>query len=288
MFQGLYAQSGIKVKATVDKPRILIGEHFVLNLEVDVPENEAIRFFIIDTIPHFEFLDKKSIDTNNTSNGTILTQQVRMTSFDSGRWVIPAFVLQGNIATDSIPIDVSFSSPFDPNQEYHDVKDVMDVEMKDKKEEEWWWWAAGGALLLILALYLLLRKKPKPKPVLVIPVDPYKDAMDELDKLEKNRPDTKRYYSVLVDTFRLYISRKKGITSLQKTTDDLVVQLKQLELGKSEFDRLAQALRLSDFVKFAKYEPEAVDDRQTMETIRESIRVIEKSTPDTGKKEGGG
>ena len=112
--------------------------------------------------------------------------------------------------------------------------------------------------------------------------------MDELDKLEKNRPDTKRYYSVLVDTFRLYISRKKGITSLQKTTDDLVVQLKQLELGKSEFDRLAQALRLSDFVKFAKYEPEAVDDRQTMETIRESIKVIEKSTPDTGKKEGGG
>ena len=153
------AQNGTRVKASVDKSQVLIGEHILLKLEADIPENEVISFFSIDTIPHFEILQKEKIDTSNTSTGTLLTQTIRLTSFDSGHWVIPSFVLVEKLATDSLPMDIGFSSPFDPNQEYHDIKDVMDVELE--KESDWWWWyAAGGALLvIILILWLLLRKK---------------------------------------------------------------------------------------------------------------------------------
>ena len=44
------------VKATVDKNKILIGEHIRLRLEADIPESELIQFFTIDTLPHFEIL----------------------------------------------------------------------------------------------------------------------------------------------------------------------------------------------------------------------------------------
>ena len=77
----------------------------------------------------------------------------------------------------------------------------------------------------------------------------------------------------------MYVARKKGISSLQKTTDDLVVQLKELDLEKNSFEKLSKALRLSDFVKFAKYQPAPDDDRIAWETIRESIISIEKSAP---------
>jgi hypothetical protein len=273
--QALWAQSGVKVKARVDRNKILIGEHFTLYLEADIPETEAIRFFDLDTLPHFEFLEKQKIDTSNTSEGTVLKQEIRMTSFDSGRWVIPAMVLDQGISTDSIVMEVVFSSPFDPNQPYHDIKDVLDVEVEEK--EDWWWYAAGGGLLLLLLiLWLVLRKKPvkvKPPPP---PVNAYEEAMNDLARLQKEKTAPKIYYSSLVDIFRLYIARKKGISSLQKTTDDLVVQLKSLSIPHQDFDPMAQALRLSDYVKFAKYVPAAEDDRSSMTAIKNAIEAIEK------------
>ena len=268
-------QQGITVTATVDRQKILIGEPIELRLTANIPENEAIRFFHVDTIPHFEFLEKRKIDTSNTSNGTRLTQLIRITSFDSGQWVIPSFILADTIATDSIPVDISFSA-FDPNQPYHDIKDVIDVEEENKKQ--WWWFAIGGGLLLLLILYLVLRKRTRPVArVESPPVDPYKEAMTELAALQGSRPEIKQFYSSLVDIFRLYVYRRKGLLSLQKTTDDLVVQLREISLNKEQFDRLAQALRLSDFVKFAKYVPTETDNVNSFDAIRESIINIEKS-----------
>ncbi|HEY6064151.1 MAG TPA: hypothetical protein VIV35_11110, partial [Chitinophagaceae bacterium] len=81
----------------------------------------------------------------------------------------------------------------------------------------------------------------------------------------------------LTDIFRLYIFRKKGILSLQKTTADLILQLRDLPFSKEQFDKLSQALRLSDFVKFAKYVPAADDNRNCFEEIRNSIMTIEKT-----------
>ncbi|HEY6504327.1 MAG TPA: hypothetical protein VIZ28_10160, partial [Chitinophagaceae bacterium] len=95
-------------------------------------------------------------------------------------------------------------------------------------------------------------------------------------KLQNERTDRKQYYSALVDVFRVYILKKKGIHSLQKTTDDIVVQLKGIPVAKELFEKLSQALRLSDFVKFAKYVPSAEDDTNTFETIKNSITAIEK------------
>ncbi len=270
------AQSGITVSAKVDKNKIFIGQHIELTLKADIPENEAIRFFALDSLPHFEFLEKKKIDTSNTSGGTVLTQVIRITSFDSGRWAIPSFVLAENLATDSIPVEVGFS-PFDPNQAYHDIKDVIDVKAEDEKKE-WLWYAIAGGVLLILLLYLLLRKKTKPvtqKPEQI--VDPYKEAMTQLETLQRQKPESKQYYSSLTDIFRLYIFRKKGILSLQKTTDDLVLQLRSLNINKDQFDKLAQTLRLGDFVKFAKYQPAEADDVESLTDIKQAITIIEQS-----------
>jgi len=86
----------------------------------------------------------------------------------------------------------------------------------------------------------------------------------------------KLFYTRLVDIFRLYISRRKGIASLQKTTDDLVVQVRSLRLPADEFNRLAQSLRMSDFVKFAKYEPDESDKRDSFKTMKDFIEKIEK------------
>ena len=268
------AQSKTTVKATVDKNRIFIGERIRLTLEADIPENEPIRFFIIDTIPHFE-LDKQRIDTSYTTDGTFLKQVISITSFDSGHWTIPSLSLGENIRTDTIPVDIVFS-PMDSTQGYHDIKDIIDVKPAEEKKKWWLWYAiGGGALLIILLLVYFLRKKKPVTGVAAPVIDPYEEAMKQLDKLQREKLDQKQYYSQLVDIFRLYIFRKKDIHSLQKTTDDLVIQLKGIPLAKDQFEKLSQALRLSDFVKFAKYVPSAEDDRNVFETIKKAITGIE-------------
>ncbi|MDP4261077.1 MAG: hypothetical protein Q8941_00985 [Bacteroidota bacterium] len=269
------AQGKTTVKATIDRNNILIGEQIHLTLEANIPENELIHFFILDTLPHFEILNRPKIDTTNTSNGTVLRQIITITSFDSGHWVIPSLPLSENLTTDTIPVDVAFSQ-FDPAQDYHDIKDIIEVKPEPEKKKWWLWYAAGGGvLLIILFLIYLLRKK---KPVVLAPVivaDPFEEAMKQLGKLQQDELDPKQYYSRLVDIFRIYVREKKGIHSLQKTTDDLVVQLRGIPLAKEQFERLSQALRLSDFVKFAKYIPGSEDDRNTFETIKQTIGEIE-------------
>jgi hypothetical protein len=235
-----------------------------------------MRFFTIDSIPHFEVLERKKIDTIDNEQGIKLTQILTLTSFDSGRWVIPPFQLIGDhpMFTDSIPVDVGFS-PFDPNQDYHDIKDVIDVQAEKPKKTDGYWYVVATAVILAIIIYLLARKKPKPVQK-APPVDPFTEAKQELEKLRRENLQSKLFYTRLVDIFRVYISRRRGIASLQKTTDDIVVQLRSLNLPKESFNRLAQALRMSDFVKFAKYEPGENDKADSFNTIKGAIEDIQR------------
>jgi hypothetical protein len=263
------------VKAEAKPNRILLGEPIKLTVEIKLPESAALSF-TIDSIEHFEFLEAPQIDTTTSNGQKILNARYTITSFDSGHWVIPSWEVAPNVRSDSIPIDVVYSD-YNPDQEYHDIKDIIPV--KEDKKTPWWWYAAGGAVLLVaIAVYLLKKKKPVSikKPAAVI--DPYKEAIKDLELLKRSKPDAKAFHSKLTDIFRLYIFRRKGILSLQKTTDDLVVQLKTLDIPKDEFDKLAQALRLSDFVKFAKFVPSSNDDDDALSTIGNAIIKIEKTT----------
>jgi hypothetical protein len=274
--QLVIAQGGSTIKASVDKNKILIGEPIQLTIEAYLSSVAVIKIPAIDTIEHFEFIGEPVIDTVDKNGGQSFKGIYTITSFDSGHWVIPSFALSQDVKTDTIPIDVVFSD-FDPNQEYHDIKDILEVK-PPKTKTEWWWYAAGAALLLgLIWLYLQRKKTPQPVAVQKILINPYEEAMKQLEQLERDKPEAKQYHSKLTDIFRLYIFRKKGILSLQKTTDDLVVQLKSLNLGKEQFDKLSQSLRLSDFVKFAKYLPSVEDSRNCFEEIRNAIVIIEKT-----------
>ncbi len=143
------------------------------------------------------------------------------------------------MVTDSIPVDVGFT-PFDPEQPYHDTKDIIEVNPTEKEENFNWWYLAAGVILVLLLLSLIFRKKKKPVvPVIELPFDPYKEAMEQLEKLQKNKPEPKNIIRRLVDIFREYVATKKGIHSLQATTVDFVAQLKTLQFTSEQFEELS-------------------------------------------------
>lgn len=270
------AQGNASIKASVSKNKILLGEQLVLTIETYLPSGSKIKFEQLDTIAHFEFLEKPVIDSLSKNDGIKILGKYTITSFDSGHWVIPSFTLAKGVKTDTIPIDVVFSD-FNPEQDYHDIKDIIEVKTK-KEVVPWWVYAIAAALLLLTVVFFARRKK---KPVVIAKektiVNPYEEAMQQLTDLQKENLDTKTYYAELTNIFRLYIFRKKGILSLQKTTDDLMLQVKDVINDKDQFDKLSQALRLSDFVKFAKYIPAESDKEASFQHIKNTITNIEKS-----------
>ena len=100
-------------------------------------------------------------------------------------------------------------------------------------------------------------------------------ALSELRK--KGLPQNgqaKWYYTELNDILRVFVLRKLNIATMEKTNEELILQLRQLNLSKDTFSQLAQALRMSDYVKFAKYQPGDEDNQRNYEVIQSAITTL--------------
>lgn len=260
-----------KVAAIPDRTNILIGEQIRLQVFAEFNKGYSFSWFPIDTIAHFEVLDKSDIDTIESASTITLKQTLTLTSWDSGKWQIPALVF-GRSATEPITVEVGHT-PMDYSKPYHDIKDILAV--KKPSEAKWYWYFI--LVIVVIALFMLFfpAGRKKEKPAFVTDAGAYRNAMNELDRLQKEAVDDKIFYTRLVQVFRDYLHRRKNIQSNSKTTDDLAIQMKEIDFGQEEFTDLVQTLRLSDLVKYAKFQASASDRADSISTIRKSITTIE-------------
>ena len=82
------------------------------------------------------------------------------------------------------------------------------------------------------------------------------------------------YYTKLNDILRLFVLRKLQMSSLEKTNEELIIQLRYLNISQNLFSRLSSALRMSDFVKFAKYLPDRISNEQNFDIIESSVNLL--------------
>lgn len=262
----------------------MIGEPLELKLEASFPLGTDAKWFPTDSLSHFEFIEKGKIDTTNIGDTRTFRQTLTITSFDSGRWAVPSLPLSvGNreYLTDSLPVSVAYSN-FDPNQEYHDIKDILEVTNTAVRYINWV--LLGLALLSLAAVLYFLRKKGvKPEvPVINRPVSklsPLEEATQELEKLRQQgfaAPELiKPFHSRLNDILRQFLYRKTSVATMEKTSSELMMQVQRLNLRADDFTRLAQVLRMNDAVKFAKYRPGAEENDGAFETIKKSVQELD-------------
>jgi hypothetical protein len=275
----------IVVKATVDKQKIVIGQPIQLMLEATVPGDAPLTWPNLDSLPHFEWMEKGKIDSSvSKPDGRYYRQYLTVTSFDSGAWAIPRLpFIAGNrrVLSDSVRIEVDYTK-FDAGKDYHDIKDIVDVPNPFAK---WIGWIVAAVTLLSLALVIwLVRKKKLLKLFSVVEqrsrLSPYEEAIEQLEKLEKQRlPENgsvKAYYTGLNDILRQFVFRKLNIASLSETNEELISKLRPLPVTPTQFDALAETLRTSDFVKFAKYVPGVSDNEHALSVIRSSVGLLDK------------
>ncbi len=261
------------VSATVDKQTILIGERIQLTLEGTVPKAMSNNWFTLDSIPHFEIIERSKIDTQNAIAGLILKQTFTITSWDSGRWLIPSLTLL-RYKTNPVLISVGHS-PMDYAQPYHDIKDILNVPKPQRSN--WYWYFIGIAVLIALfMLFFPPKNKEEAKAQPVVEEDVFQASIRRLEKLNLD-DEPKYFFTELVDIFRGYVHKRKGIQSFSKTTDDLAIQVKELSLPVEQYQQLVQTLRLSDGVKFAKFAPTQAEKEEAISIVRKNINTIEQN-----------
>jgi len=290
-----YTQSA---SSTIDRNKILLGEQ--VNLQLKAEDINTRMFFlqdwfnIPDSVSHIQVIKRSAIDTINVGGVTTFTQTLTITSFDSGKWKLGPLQLimqdrtTGNqtvLQTDSVvlevlPVDVSNM------QNYHDVKDILDVEVKPN----YWLYVAiaASAIVLIILIWLMVKDSKKKKVELPKPAykgTPLEHALQQIKELEGEdlpaKQQVKLFYTRLSEILRNYFNDRFNVHSSHATSDELMVLLSvylQDEKYRTEFYQL---LRLSDAVKFAKYIPSTEQNEKAVKTAIETLQHVDKLTERT-------
>ena len=280
-----FARAQVSVRSNISRDNILIGETVSLTVEAYIPIGANVTWFSSDTLPYFEILNKSGIDTIQNIDAKKYSQNFTITSFDSGRQYIPPFEIIVDTQpyyTDSILINVAFT-PFNPDEDYKDIKDIIDV--KNPSVAYLPWAIAGLAALSVgLLIYLWYRRKFAATPLKEVKMPaltPYEEAMKALSQLSlKNvtNGEVKAYYSEMNDILRKYVSKKFSVATFERTNEELILELSAMGIPKDAFISLAQSLRMSDFVKFAKYRPADDDNRNNLKIVTSSIEILDKNS----------
>jgi hypothetical protein len=172
---------------------------------------------------------------------------------------------------------------FDASADYHDIKDIMDVKSQQLSYINWI--IASAAVLSLLGILYFIRKKEAvlPPPVIkkvISKFSPLQEALQSLEELRQkgfsSNGGLKIFHSQLNDIFRWYLYRKTNLGTMEKTSGELMVQLKQLNIPNDVFVNLAQTLRMNDAVKFAKYQPGEQENNDSWNCIKQSIDQLDK------------
>ena len=258
------AQNQPKVSAKADTTKIRIGEQIDYQIIVDNAETAVIFPNLqLDSLGKIEIVESLNIDTLKNR----LIKKYKLTSFDSGRYVIPkqpVYIWNQPYYTDSIYIDVATVAVDTTKQKMYTIKAIQGEPYTFDDFKSYLWWILGVLLLLGIILYFVLRKKETLEEI-EAKIPPYDLALQRLKELDdkqlwqKNK--IKKYYVELTDIVRSYIEREMNIPALESTTDELLETItdfntsSSLNIPEKTIIKLRKLLQEADLVKFAKSKP---------------------------------
>lgn len=279
-----------QVRARLDTAVIRIGEQAVLTLTTEVQDAARTKVqwpSMADTLSRsVEVVGRSAIDTiAGNADGELphLAQRLTITSFDTGFHAIPPFrfVVEGReVSTEALLLEVR-GVELDSARTVRAARGIIEPPfdlLYWLQEHAAWWGGALALFALAAAAWWYLRKRPKAAPVEPTAVEePLLDrTLKAMRTLESERlwqqGQHKAYHSRLTDLLRAYVEERYGVQALERTTDELLQELRVSAMVPEQQQLLANMLRLADLVKFAKAVPAPAENEQMMAA---AIRFVE-------------
>jgi biopolymer transport protein ExbD len=263
----------------INKPSISIGEEARITISgISADCKTTVAMPGQDSTTHIETLKLEEPVFSKANNNCAYTQEIVITSFDSGLWKIePAMYLPGSKADPIMltvnPVDIS------KMQDYHDIKDIQDVPAPPQLK-----FIIALVLLTILALLALyiINKKLRLAPAAETAktygppaLQAYYKKLDELKASWQNNNITAKQLGVeLTKTLKQFLSGYNH--RIETYTDEEVILQADKLLEKENFKTLAQSIRMCSAMKFAKYCPAINDGCAAIDNFKMAIGSFEK------------
>lgn len=272
-----------ELKAVLTSDSIQIASPFEINLSCEFnPEEKS--FVIIDSVfaasNNLEIVSDWVEDSLGTSVSMGFNGNIELMAFDTGYVVIPPFyaLLDGDTIRSNPLMIYSLYPDVDILGDFKDVKSIVEVELTFWDQVLLNKWMIIGIIVGLIILLILIRyftKKPK-KDSSFVPAKVHKSpsevAYERLTALQNKdlfaRGLVKEHYIELSNIFRWYIEDQFEIQAMEETTDELISNLRSINVHRGDVSRMKRILDLSDMVKFAKAKPRALDHEQSIKDGR--------------------
>ena len=285
------AQTAATVQGKVDAKQISVGDRIHYFLEATIQKNKGTLQWpaLPDTFNNLEIIEKNKIDTSFAGDLITYKQQLQLSGFDSGSFLIPSFRFQVQpigqasyeLKTDSFYINIKTLS-VDTTKPYKNIKDIIAVDTTWRDYLSWILGILIGLLLCILLVwYILKRKGKKLKDLFERKKETiYERALRALDTLDKEKlwqyNQSKEHYSRLTTIIRTYVEERFGLPMLEQTTDEFIQNAKHHPALQPYFHSLVDLLQIADMAKFAKAQPLPEEHIKSLEIAK---LFIVNSTP---------
>jgi hypothetical protein len=284
-----FAQN-VKISVNVDSTNILIGDQINLNLSATYnPQKYRVQFpLVMDSFNHFEVVERGKVDTLMGRDENTFQQKIQVTNFDSGQWLIPSFQFEiqdliggepSSYFSDSILISVN-TVAVDTAKPFKPIMSIRSAKMP------WYIWAMyiGIGVLVCLVLAFLIwyfvktirekNKKPEFKEPEIVLL-PHEKALRALQQIKQDalwqQEQEKLYHTQLTDVVRNYLEEQFGLDCLDKTSSEIIQQVKRIKALATSRQPLRTIFEVADMVKFAKSKPTLDEHEQSLVLAEEFI-----------------
>jgi len=270
--------------ASTKQKEYLIGDWIPVDLFVSATSNNKVAFpNLKDSISEtIEVANFTPIDTIKKSGQYEYHQLVNLIVFDTGKIQLPQFqfLVDNNgkldtITSEAIVVHVA-GVKIDTTKDIKPIKEPLKIPYTFQEILPFIIGALIIAIIAGLIVWYVIERKKKKQPLdekYLLP--PHVWAFKELNKLQQDKlwqtGEVKNYYSRLTDIARTYIELRYKIPAMEKTTDELMSSMHKGIMKQSLKKELNEVLMLSDFVKFAKAQPDFLENENSLNIIKDFI-----------------
>jgi hypothetical protein len=228
-----------------------------------------------------EFSSRK----RNIGNGVAKTMALyRVSAFQTGDVALgPLTVMVGEEELTTTPMTFNVLSVLPADEEDRELMDIVPPYRARIRTLSIVLILLGAAAAF--AFFILLRRffiRPRHAPKMIVQseasFDPYGYSLGQLESIrkahERELADSKRVYTTIAHSLKLFFGSLLSIQALEMTTSELKRHLKQQRTDYVQSNRLVNILHRSDMVKFAKETPVR---RRIDQDIDQSINIIKEA-----------
>ena len=284
MLSGALSAQEPRVRTTLDKTRVRVGDRLELTVAVEHAAGETVLWPDSLSLAPFELLGAEVLPPGGVEDGVVSGARFTLTVFELGDLELPGLEL-GVERPDgsSVPL---FTDPYgvtvesvglDEGGDIRAIRGPLGMPIGVIYVLPWLLLLLGVALF---AYWLWRRRRggeveEEPRLSVLLPRLPHEEAYEALARLEASnlleRGEIKEYHIVVSEIIRTYVEDRFDVGALEMTTGEVIEALGARGLERDTLGGFRDFLEGCDLVKFAKLRPPPERCRRWLAQAREFV-----------------